>query len=153
MLYAVTANSAGALARSEFAEWVQRWHGRIANVGWRFFFRQFFTRINLLENLQIAKTRFLKLLKLHDFHGFLRLGISSIGWIKFAKILQFRKPIYLLEFFGIGNKFQRINSRIPPPKFCRILRINSPENSPNEPRSKFCQIISSKFPCKTLLRF
>ena len=33
MLYAVTANSASALACSEFAVGVQRWHGRIANVG------------------------------------------------------------------------------------------------------------------------
>ncbi len=81
MLYAVTANSAWAWTRSEFAEWVPRWHGRIASVGWRFFFRQIFARMNLLENLQIAKTRFPGLRINYGFPGFSHFGIFSI-WVK-----------------------------------------------------------------------
>ncbi len=95
--YAIRRDSkfARAWTRSEFAAGVQRWHGRIASVSWRFFFRQINIRINLLENLQIAKTRFSQLYDFYGFYKFSRLRISLI----FVKQICWVSSVRKTNFF------------------------------------------------------
>jgi hypothetical protein len=127
---------ARASACSEFAPGVPRWHGRIASVGWRFFFCQIFARMKLLENLQNSKTPFYGLCVFHSFHvcNFFCLGISSVclkhkfGFLlRNTNLFRFfnRKLISSTKFFWIEIEFQRLKSKISPSNYFRILKVNS----------------------------